>query len=33
MDTLKKSHPYFIRCIKPNNNKLPFDFDSNEVRR
>ncbi|PAA94749.1 hypothetical protein BOX15_Mlig017227g1 [Macrostomum lignano] len=28
MDTLSKTNPHFIRCIKPNDAKAPFDLDS-----
>ncbi|KAI4464813.1 myosin vii xv [Holotrichia oblita] len=27
MRTLNACHPYFIRCIKPNENKRPLEFD------
>uniref|UniRef100_A0A8C5GVU2 Myosin X n=1 Tax=Gouania willdenowi TaxID=441366 RepID=A0A8C5GVU2_GOUWI len=31
MATLSTSNPFFIRCIKPNTNKMPDHFDQNVV--
>jgi myosin-5 len=33
MKLLNKSYPYYIRCIKPNNNKKAKEFDSVDVMR
>ena len=33
MTLLNQSTPYYIRCIKPNNNKKAQEFDSREVMR
>lgn len=33
MKLLNLSIPYYIRCIKPNNNKKSKEFDSLEVMR
>ena len=27
MTTLRKCHPWFVRCVKPNENKAPGEFD------
>jgi len=27
MITLNDTTPHYIRCVKPNDSKLPFDFD------
>jgi len=32
MATLKATAPYFVRCIKPNSNKAPKDFQGEYVR-
>ncbi|XP_042660466.1 unconventional myosin-Vb [Tyto alba] len=31
METLNTTTPHYVRCIKPNNEKLPFKFDSKRV--
>ncbi|KRX06758.1 P-loop containing nucleoside triphosphate hydrolase [Pseudocohnilembus persalinus] len=33
IEKLEKSQPYYIRCIKPNDKKLPNEFDSFNVLR
>uniref|UniRef100_A0A914XBB0 Unconventional myosin-IXb n=2 Tax=Plectus sambesii TaxID=2011161 RepID=A0A914XBB0_9BILA len=33
MDTLDQATPYFIRCIKSNNEKVPYHFDDNIILR
>jgi myosin-1 len=32
MNTLMSCHPHYIRCIRPNPNKAPKQFDDNLVR-
>ena len=27
LSTVSQSHPYFVRCLKPNNDKTPMKFD------
>ncbi|KAM7152092.1 unconventional myosin-Vc [Macrochelys suwanniensis] len=31
METLNATTPHYVRCIKPNDEKLPFEFDSKRV--
>ncbi|XP_017562180.1 unconventional myosin-Vc isoform X1 [Pygocentrus nattereri] len=31
MDTLNATTPHYVRCIKPNEEKLPFEYDSKRV--
>ncbi|XP_061450931.1 unconventional myosin-Vc isoform X2 [Rhineura floridana] len=31
METLNATTPHYVRCIKPNDQKLPFEFDSKRV--
>ncbi|XP_057692410.1 unconventional myosin-Vc isoform X3 [Corythoichthys intestinalis] len=31
MDTLNATTPHYVRCIKPNDEKLPFEYDSGRV--
>ncbi|EHB18143.1 Myosin-Vc [Heterocephalus glaber] len=31
METLNTTTPHYVRCIKPNDQKLPFEFDSKRV--
>ncbi|KAM5235542.1 unconventional myosin-Vc [Ctenodactylus gundi] len=31
METLNATTPHYVRCIKPNDGKLPFEFDSRRV--
>ncbi|XP_028306727.1 LOW QUALITY PROTEIN: unconventional myosin-Vc [Gouania willdenowi] len=31
METLNATTPHYVRCIKPNNQKLPFEYDSRRV--
>ncbi|XP_061577627.1 unconventional myosin-Vc [Cololabis saira] len=31
METLNASTPHYVRCIKPNDDKLPFEYDSRRV--
>merc|ERR1719453_189636 len=33
VEDLNKTHPRYIRCIKPNANKAAHDFDSLDVQR
>ena len=33
METLEKTNPHFIRCIKSNNHKAPCQFDKELVLR
>eukprot|EP00794_Sanderia_malayensis_P000308 gene308-938_t len=33
MDTLSKSHPFFVRCLRSNKNKAPMKFDADVVLR
>jgi len=33
MDTLSRSHPFFVRCLRSNKNKAPMDFDADVVSR
>lgn len=28
METLNATTPHYVRCIKPNDEKLPFEYDS-----
>ncbi|EGV99859.1 Myosin-Vc [Cricetulus griseus] len=31
METLNATTPHYVRCIKPNDEKLPFEFDSKRI--
>lgn len=31
MDTIQKKNPNYVRCIKPNNNKLPANCDNDLI--
>ncbi|XP_006831700.1 PREDICTED: unconventional myosin-Vc [Chrysochloris asiatica] len=31
METLNATTPHYVRCIKPNDKKLPFEFDSKRI--
>ncbi|XP_052586163.1 LOW QUALITY PROTEIN: unconventional myosin-Vc [Peromyscus californicus insignis] len=31
METLNATTPHYVRCIKPNDGKLPFEFDSKRI--
>uniref|UniRef100_A0A8C4LU83 Unconventional myosin-Va n=1 Tax=Equus asinus TaxID=9793 RepID=A0A8C4LU83_EQUAS len=31
METLSATTPHYVRCIKPNDEKLPFEFDSKRI--
>ncbi|XP_007194952.2 unconventional myosin-Vc isoform X3 [Balaenoptera acutorostrata] len=31
METLNATMPHYVRCIKPNDEKLPFEFDSKRI--
>ncbi|KAL6037688.1 hypothetical protein STEG23_005957 [Scotinomys teguina] len=31
METLNATTPHYVRCIKPNDRKLPFEFDSKRI--
>ncbi|XP_045142403.1 unconventional myosin-Vc [Echinops telfairi] len=31
METLNATTPHYVRCIKPNDEKLPFEFDSQRI--
>ncbi|PWA30474.1 hypothetical protein CCH79_00015371, partial [Gambusia affinis] len=31
METLNATTPHYVRCIKPNDEKLPFEYDSGRV--
>ncbi|EPY73095.1 myosin-Vc [Camelus ferus] len=31
METLNATTPHYVRCIKPNDEKLPFEFDSRRI--
>ncbi|XP_036910546.1 unconventional myosin-Vc isoform X1 [Sturnira hondurensis] len=31
METLNATTPHYVRCVKPNDEKLPFEFDSKRV--
>ncbi|XP_054980528.1 unconventional myosin-Vc [Sorex araneus] len=31
METLNATTPHYVRCIKPNDQKLPFEFDSQRI--
>ncbi|XP_060043569.1 unconventional myosin-Vc isoform X2 [Erinaceus europaeus] len=31
METLNATTPHYVRCIKPNDRKLPFEFDSQRI--
>ncbi|KAM6181069.1 unconventional myosin-Vc [Erethizon dorsatum] len=31
METLNATTPHYVRCIKPNDQKLPFEFDSTRI--
>ncbi|KTF90098.1 hypothetical protein cypCar_00047534, partial [Cyprinus carpio] len=31
METLNATTPHYVRCIKPNEEKLPFEYDSKRV--
>ncbi|KAM4829772.1 unconventional myosin-Vc [Thomomys bottae] len=31
METLNATTPHYVRCIKPNDQKLPFEFDSKRI--
>jgi myosin-5 len=31
METLRQTNPHYIRCIKPNQSKVPFEFEAHNV--